>query len=111
MGFALAPKDERIRLPAVSLGHRPPVARRKSGPRNTAIKLATPDYPKNEWVKTVCKVGGGKDCCRYLIMACTGWSCEKKSPLAHVIDWRVTKGTWKATGSDCPGKDARRGCA
>ena len=60
MGFALAPKDERIRLPAVSLGHCPPLARRKSGPRNTAIKLATPDYPNNEWVKTVCKVGGGK---------------------------------------------------
>ncbi len=71
-------------------------------------KLATPDYPSGKWLKTVCKVDGGKECCRYLMFAFTGWSCEKKSPLGCVIDWRVTGGTWKATGNNCPGKDARR---
>ena len=71
-------------------------------------KLATPDYPRGKWLKTVYKVDGGQDCCRYLMFAFTGWSCEKKSPLGCVIDWRVTGGTWKATGNNCPGKDARR---
>jgi hypothetical protein len=55
----------------------------------------------------VCKIGQGKDCCRYLTMGAKGWSCEKSSDLADQIDGRVAAGAFVATSINCNGRLSR----
>ena len=54
-----------------------------------------------EHVKNVCKVGKGAECCRYITMGADGWSCEKLTSLAAVIDKRAA--TMNAKGDNCAG--------
>lgn len=59
----------------------------------------------NEHVKTVCKIGQGHDCCRYIAMSPKGWECMKIDPaLKRSIDSRVQ--SMNAQGDNCDGKTA-----
>lgn len=68
----------------------------------TAAQQATP--PEDSWTETVCKIGHGAQCCRYLTMSARGWCCEKNTDLAAVIDARVAAGTFTARGDNCDGR-------
>ena len=63
--------------------------------------------PTTEWAKTVCKVGGGHECCRYLTMAPDGWSCAKHTGLAALLDKRVAEQSITARGDNCLGRGTR----
>jgi hypothetical protein len=56
-----------------------------------------------DWVKSVCKIGQGHACCRYLTMAPDGWDCEKHSDMGRYLDLRVEAETMVARGDNCPG--------
>lgn len=64
-------------------------------------------YPSDEYAKTVCKIGMGHECCRYLTIGPAGWSCEKLSILAPHLDRRVAAKEMTARGDNCPGLDSR----
>lgn len=49
-----------------------------------------------EYIKTVCKIGRGELCCRYLTVGKDGFRCAKHSPLKAVLDARVSQMTAKA---------------
>lgn len=51
--------------------------------------------------KTVCLLGTGATCCRYLLLGPGGWSCGKLSSLRATIDERASKMT--AQGDNCEG--------
>lgn len=65
------------------------------------------DFPDLEYAKAICKMGHGRDCCRYLALHPSGFSCEKHGTLRKHIDYRVTAGTMVANSDNCEGKDAR----
>lgn len=58
-----------------------------------------------EYIKTVCKVGQGALCCRYLGVGLNGYQCDKHSPLRVVIDARADYMVSK--GDNCPGFDRK----
>lgn len=66
------------------------------------VELAPPD---DEYVKTVCKIGQGAACCRYLTMGGGGWSCEKLTSMKGTIDRRVD--AMVAKGDNCEGRGSR----
>jgi hypothetical protein len=68
---------------------------------------SAPRYPTTEEAKTLCKMGQGHDCCRYLTMGGGGWSCEKHSSLRGMLDRRVETETIVARGDNCDGMDSR----
>lgn len=55
-----------------------------------------------EHVEKVCKVGQGKECCRYLMAGPDGFECAKGTGFAKHIDLRVH--TMTAQGDNCEGK-------
>lgn len=55
-------------------------------------------------VMEVCRPGEKAGTCRYLAMGVTGWSCEKHTSLAEVLDNRVRTGTINARGDNCEGR-------
>lgn len=59
--------------------------------------------PDDTWVRSVCKVGQGHACCRYLTMAPDGWSCEKLTATGRYLDSRVAAETIVARGDNCDG--------
>lgn len=65
------------------------------------------DFVTDDHAKLICKIGQGRDCCRYLTMSPTGWSCEKLTDLGRALDMRVTTGTMVARGDNCEGRAAR----
>lgn len=69
--------------------------------------MSEPRYPEGDHVRTVCKIGLDAECCRYLTMAPTGWSCEKKSELAKLLDARAASGAMHARADNCEGMDSR----
>jgi hypothetical protein len=62
--------------------------------------------PTAEWAKTVCKVGQGRECCRYLTCGPNGWSCEKHTALGRTLDKRVEEKSIGARGDNCLGRGA-----
>lgn len=58
----------------------------------------------NKHIKEVCKIGQGKECCRYLVMGARGFECVKYSEMATVLDLRVETDTIVAQGDNCEGK-------
>lgn len=63
-------------------------------------------YPDNDYVKKVCKIGQEAACCRYLTMSAKGWSCEKLHPEGKaMLDARVNK--MSAKGDNCEGLGSR----
>ena len=64
-------------------------------------------FPDQQQVETVCLIGQGEKCCRYLTMAPTGWSCEKLSDAGRLLDIRAAAGQMTARGDNCVGLDSR----
>lgn len=59
----------------------------------------------NEHIKNVCKIGQGKECCRYLTLGPDGWNCERNNPSAkRMLDLRVESGSFISKGINCDGK-------
>lgn len=54
-----------------------------------------------EYIKTVCKIGQGVKCCRYLTVGKDGFRCQKHSPLKPVIDARMS--SYTSQGDNCDG--------
>ena len=69
--------------------------------------MKTDEPPTDEWTKTVCKIGQGHDCCRFLTMSPEGWSCEKHSPLARILNQRAMRAQMIARSDNCRGKGSR----
>lgn len=56
------------------------------------------------YTKTVCKIGQGAECCRYLLMGPSGWECGKGDPRAvDTIDRKVAEGSFISLGDNCEG--------
>ena len=54
-----------------------------------------------EHIVNVCKIGQGKDCCRYLLCGAIGFECGKLGPLKGVLD---SKAPYMSAQSDnCEG--------
>lgn len=53
---------------------------------------------------TVCKIGQGADCCRYLLGGADGIECGKHQPeFKRMLDARHAAGTMVARGDNCEG--------
>lgn len=59
-----------------------------------------------EHIRSVCKIGQGKNCCRYLVVGGKGFECGKESEtLKIMIDKRVQ--TMTAQSDNCNGYEKR----
>lgn len=58
---------------------------------------------------TVCKLGHGHDCCRYLGCSKNGMECLKNTELQGHLDMRVATKTMVARGDNCAGWEERKG--
>lgn len=64
----------------------------------------TGNAPDTHYAKAVCKIGQGADCCRYITMGASGWSCAKHEPsIARVVDQRAALGQMNARSDNCDG--------
>jgi len=66
------------------------------------------EFVTDDHAKTVCKIGHGAECCRYLTMSPKGWSCERMTPLRRLIDKRVADNQFNARGINCGGRKPRQ---
>ena len=55
----------------------------------------------SEMLETVCLVGKGAECCRYIVAGADGITCAKHTSLKLTIDARINKMT--AKGDNCDG--------
>ena len=55
-----------------------------------------------DYVKNICKIGQGKDCCRYLIFG-TGFECAKLTTVSRIIDVHATLPSYTSKGNNCDG--------
>jgi hypothetical protein len=63
-----------------------------------------PKTPHENWVRSVCLIGQGHDCCRYLLADAEGFHCAKHvRELAIQLDDRVALQTITARGDNCLG--------
>lgn len=62
-------------------------------------------FPDKEWLDSVCQIGKGARCCRYLMVSGRGWECAKEQDgnFKEMIDKRVEAGTFTAQGDNCDG--------
>jgi hypothetical protein len=59
----------------------------------------------NKHITEICKMGQGKDCCRYLTCGSEGFMCAKLNPsLAMILDKRVREETITARADNCKGE-------
>jgi hypothetical protein len=65
------------------------------------MKGATPAEFTDEYRASVCKLGRGHECCRYLTMGADGFKCAKRTSLRFTIDARAS--TMNAQGDNCDG--------
>ena len=56
-----------------------------------------------DYVRKVCKLGAGKETCRYLAAGNTGYICLKLTRKEE-MDKRVASGKMTAQGDNCEGK-------
>lgn len=55
-------------------------------------------------LQSLCKIGAGAECCRWLARGGTGYFCAKFDPdLARQIAERFEAGEMRAKGDNCPG--------
>lgn len=55
-----------------------------------------------KYIITVCKIGQGEKCCRYLTVGSDGYRCQKLAPfMRNMIDTRIE--TSRAKGDNCEG--------
>jgi len=67
-------------------------------------KSPPPGRPDDQWARTICAIGQGAGCCRYLTMAQDGWCCEKFSGIAGLLNERASLGQMTARGDNCAGR-------
>ncbi len=54
--------------------------------------------------RNICKLGQGKDCCRYLIAGGVGFQCAKlETEAKKILDERVAAGQMSAQSDNCKG--------
>lgn len=59
-----------------------------------------------EYIKTVCKIGQGAECCKYLVCGANGFECMKFDPEnKKVIDINWAKTAHVSQGDNCEGKE------
>ena len=58
-----------------------------------------------KYLKEVCKIGQGAECCRYLIAGHKGLECAKLTDLKKTIDLRVEAKMFTAIADNCEGKE------
>jgi hypothetical protein len=64
-------------------------------------------FPEKEWLKVICKLGSGSECCRYLMCGSNGWECGKENKeFKCMIDARVKAGLFAAKGDCCEGPNS-----
>lgn len=61
------------------------------------------EMAKEPWLKRVCRIGQGHDCCRYILCGAGGFHCGKHGSLRAHLDDRVARETINARGDNCPG--------
>jgi len=54
-------------------------------------------------LKTICKIGQGAACCRYIVGGHEGITCAKNEDIGRLLDRRVALKLMKAQGDNCPG--------
>lgn len=59
---------------------------------------------KTDYLKQVCKIGQGAECCRYVVAGQSGIACAKLSEMKATIDDRVAKNLFTAIADNCEGK-------
>jgi hypothetical protein len=53
---------------------------------------------------TVCKIGQGHECCRYVLMSADGWMCGKVDPASRkLLDDPIRRARFTAQGDNCDG--------
>jgi hypothetical protein len=57
----------------------------------------------DDTLHSICKIGQGKACCRYVIAGPGGIECAKHTDLRNLLDKRVAAGTFVAQGDNCAG--------
>ena len=55
---------------------------------------------KEDCIKNICKIGQGKECCRYLACGPNGFECTKHTSIGRLLDSRVESGTLNAQGNN-----------
>lgn len=63
----------------------------------------------NKYIETICKIGQGVACCRYLVVGTRGFECYKFNPKdKEVVDnnWATYKHV--AQGDNCEGQEHLR---
>ena len=65
------------------------------------------EYPTEEVIRTVCKIGQGAACCRYLTIGGNGWSCEKLTAMGRAIDEPDSRARMTAQSDNCEGRMSR----
>lgn len=64
----------------------------------------------SEYIKDICKIGQGADCCRYLAMQASGFVCMKvRDDLKELIDDSWVRTQRVAQGDNCEGKEDLNG--
>lgn len=70
------------------------------------ILISKNNEPDMEHIRSVCKIGQEKNCCRYLVAGGKGFECGKESEtLKIMIDRRVQ--TMNAQSDNCGGYEKR----
>ena len=62
----------------------------------------------NSYINVICKIGQGKDCCKYLIMGKSGFECAKFTTSTKLLidkNWNPQK---VAQGDNCAGKPSEK---
>ena len=61
------------------------------------------DFPDEQYVKEVCRLGQGEETCRYLAFGSEEWSCCKDTSMGRHIDERVENDDFGSRGDNCEG--------
>jgi hypothetical protein len=59
----------------------------------------------NEHITTVCKMGQGAECCKYLVMGQKGFECAKIKPSTKATIDNAWNDSKSAQGDNCDGKE------
>ena len=60
----------------------------------------------DNYISTVCRIGQGHECCRYLMMGGKGFECAKLTGVKGILDKRVEEETITARGDNCDGQES-----
>ena len=62
-----------------------------------------PKTVSREHAFQVCKIGQGKECCRYFMVGAGGFECAKNTKMKKYLDSRVKENSITALGDNCEG--------